>query len=60
MASFHAVANGIPVVCAAGNEGPVGATVTNVSPWILTVAANNMDRAFQTRITLGNNKTFSW
>ncbi|KAL2502048.1 Subtilase family protein [Forsythia ovata] len=59
IASFHAVADGIPVVCAAGNEGPVGATVTNVSPWILTVAASNVDRAFQTIITLGNNKTFS-
>lgn len=59
IASFHAVSDGIPVVCAAGNDGPVGATVTNVSPWMLTVAASNMDRAFQTIITLGNNKTFS-
>ncbi|GFP80303.1 subtilisin-like protease sbt3.3 [Phtheirospermum japonicum] len=56
--SFHAVARGIPVVCAAGNEGPSPQTVANTAPWIITVAASTMDRAFATQITLGNNKTF--
>lgn len=56
--SFHAVARGITVVCAAGNDGPSAQTVQNTAPWILTVAASTMDRAFPTPITLGNNKTF--
>ncbi|KAL3650854.1 hypothetical protein CASFOL_007257 [Castilleja foliolosa] len=56
--SFHAVARGITVVCAAGNDGPTPQSVTNTAPWIITVAASTMDRAFATQITLGNNKTF--
>ncbi|GMJ00477.1 subtilase 3.8 [Hibiscus trionum] len=56
--SFHAVARGITVVCGAANEGPSAQTVQNTAPWILTVAASTMDRAFPTPITLGNNKTF--
>ncbi|XP_024026852.1 subtilisin-like protease SBT3.6 isoform X1 [Morus notabilis] len=55
--SFHAVANGISVVCGAGNDGPSAQTVQNTAPWILTVAANSIDRAFLASITLGNNKT---
>ncbi|KAK4841300.1 hypothetical protein QYF36_002393 [Acer negundo] len=57
--SFHAVAKGIPVVCAAGNDGPTSQTVQNTAPWILTVAASSTDRAFPTLITLGNNKTLT-
>lgn len=56
--SFHAVRKGIPVVCGAGNNGPSPQTVKNTAPWIITVAASTMDRAFATQITLGNNKTF--
>ena len=56
--SFHAVARGITVVCAAGNDGPSAQTVQNSAPWILTVAASTIDRAFPTSITLGNNKTY--
>ncbi|KAI8569933.1 hypothetical protein RHMOL_Rhmol02G0316400 [Rhododendron molle] len=55
--AFHAVAKGITVVCAAANDGPSAQTVQNTAPWILTVGASSMDRAFPTRITLGNNKT---
>ncbi|PQM36115.1 subtilisin-like protease SBT3.5 [Prunus yedoensis var. nudiflora] len=55
--SFHAVAKGIPVVCAAANEGPSAYTVENTAPWILTVAATTIDRSFPTPITLGNNLT---
>ncbi|KFK41050.1 hypothetical protein AALP_AA2G078900 [Arabis alpina] len=55
--SFQAVMKGIPVVCAAGNEGPNALTVDNVAPWIITVAATSMDRSFPTPITLGNNLT---
>ncbi|KAJ8632449.1 hypothetical protein MRB53_025785 [Persea americana] len=57
MGSFHAVAKGITVVCAAENDGPLSQTVSNIAPWIITVAAVTMDRAFPTIITLGNNRT---
>ncbi|MQM05444.1 hypothetical protein Taro_038253 [Colocasia esculenta] len=55
--SFHAVSRGITVVCSGGNSGPYSQTVINAAPWILTVAASTVDRAFLTSITLGNNKT---
>ncbi|XP_042485690.1 subtilisin-like protease SBT3.10 [Macadamia integrifolia] len=56
--AFHAVAKGITVVFAAGNEGPHSYTVKNPAPWIIDVAATTIDRAFPTKITLGNNQTF--
>ncbi|KAI5005712.1 hypothetical protein ZWY2020_032955 [Hordeum vulgare] len=52
--TLHAVLRGISVVFAAGNDGPVPQTVTNVMPWVTTVAASTMDRAFPTIISLGN------
>ncbi|KAK1402667.1 Subtilisin-like protease [Heracleum sosnowskyi] len=57
MGSFHAVARGIPVICSSGNSGPYSQTVTNTAPWMITVAASTMDRAFPTVITMGNNQT---
>ncbi|XP_010529409.1 PREDICTED: subtilisin-like protease SBT3.13 isoform X2 [Tarenaya hassleriana] len=57
VAAFHAVKKGIPVVCAAGNDGPNAQTVVNVAPWVLTVAATTLDRSFPTAIALGNNQT---
>ncbi|XP_023636855.1 subtilisin-like protease SBT3.7 isoform X2 [Capsella rubella] len=54
--AFHAVLKGITVVCAAGNSGPAAQTVTNLAPWIITVAATTLDRSFATLMTLGNNK----
>ncbi|GJN38798.1 hypothetical protein PR202_gb27872 [Eleusine coracana subsp. coracana] len=44
--SLHAVKARITVVCSASNSGPDPGTVTNVAPWILTVAASSMDREF--------------
>lgn len=57
--AFHAVAKGIPVICAAGNTvtGPSAQTVQNTAPWIITVAATTTDRSFLTPLTLGNNIT---
>ncbi|KAL3539020.1 hypothetical protein ACH5RR_002386 [Cinchona calisaya] len=55
--SFHAVARGIPVICSGGNSGPYPQTVVNTSPWLITVAASSIDRAFPTVVTLGNNIT---
>ncbi|XBI25957.1 hypothetical protein VPH35_050775 [Triticum aestivum] len=52
--TLHAVLRGISVVFSAGNDGPAPQTVTNVMPWVTTVAASTMDRAFPTLISLGN------
>ncbi|KAL7146056.1 hypothetical protein ABFS83_06G015800 [Erythranthe nasuta] len=57
--SFHAVANGVTVVCSAGNSGPGYQTVEDVAPWVVTVAASTIDRAYPTPIMLGNNQTFA-
>ncbi|KAF3321447.1 Subtilisin-like protease SBT5.4 [Carex littledalei] len=52
--SFHAVKNGIKVVCSAGNSGPTAGTVSNLAPWIFTVAASTMDREFPAYVSFGN------
>ncbi|XP_071728035.1 subtilisin-like serine-protease S [Rutidosis leptorrhynchoides] len=51
--SFHAVSRGITVVSSAGNEGTKG-SVTNLAPWIITVAATSIDREFTANIKMGN------
>ncbi|KAF9614671.1 hypothetical protein IFM89_019799 [Coptis chinensis] len=55
--SFHATAKGITVVCSAGNDGPFSQTMVNTAPWLITVAATTIDRAFPTSILLGSNRT---
>ncbi|CAN1357508.1 Subtilisin-like protease SBT4.9 [Linum perenne] len=52
--SFHAMKKGILVSCSGGNVGPGLGTVQNVAPWILTVAASNIDRQFKTAVKIGN------
>ncbi|XP_062079079.1 subtilisin-like protease SBT5.4 isoform X1 [Humulus lupulus] len=54
--SFHAVMNNIVVVASAGNEGPDPKTVSNLSPWMVTVAASTIDREFNSYVSLGNKK----
>lgn len=54
--SFHAVKKGITVVCSAGNSGPKPSTVSNLAPWIITVAASTIDREFPAYVSLGNGK----
>ncbi|GMN70655.1 hypothetical protein TIFTF001_039696 [Ficus carica] len=54
--AFHAAANGIVVVAAGGNDGPDPGTVTNVSPWIVTVGGSTIDREFTSYVALGNKK----
>ncbi|XP_031475852.1 CO(2)-response secreted protease-like [Nymphaea colorata] len=51
--AFHAVENGIVVVCSAGNSGPAPGTVVNTAPWILTVGATTIDRDFESDLILG-------
>ncbi|KAJ3705829.1 hypothetical protein LUZ61_009534 [Rhynchospora tenuis] len=52
--TLHAVAKGITVVFAAGNDGPAPQSVQNNVPWVISVAASTIDRFFPTVITLGN------
>ncbi|TYK19384.1 subtilisin-like protease SBT5.3 [Cucumis melo var. makuwa] len=56
IAAFLAVQRGILVVFSGGNSGPFPMTVTNVSPWVFTVAANTIDRDFVSYVGLGNKK----
>ncbi|XP_007027679.2 PREDICTED: subtilisin-like protease SBT4.15 [Theobroma cacao] len=57
--AFHAMRKGILTSCAGGNEGPMLATVQNVAPWIMTVAASSIDRQFTSKIKLGDGTTTS-
>ncbi|CAH2065669.1 unnamed protein product [Thlaspi arvense] len=57
ISAFHAVMKGIPVVCSGMNDGPEAQTISNIAPWVITVAATTMDRDYFTPITLGNNIT---
>ncbi|XP_022932411.1 subtilisin-like protease SBT5.3 isoform X2 [Cucurbita moschata] len=56
--SFHAVKNGITVVCSAGNSGLFEGSVSNVAPWMITVGASTIDRLFTTYVALGDNRHF--
>ncbi|KAF0903132.1 hypothetical protein E2562_025719 [Oryza meyeriana var. granulata] len=54
--SLHAVKAGVTVVCSASNYGPDPGTVTNVAPWILTVAASTTDRAFPAHVVFNRTR----
>ncbi|XP_074567008.1 uncharacterized protein LOC141823618 [Curcuma longa] len=56
LVTIHAVAKGITVIFAAGNDGPLPQTISNELPWVITVGASTIDRSFPTIITLGNNQ----
>lgn len=55
--AFHAMAKGILTINSAGNNGPQLSSVASIAPWIFTVAASNTNRAFITKVVLGNGKT---
>ncbi|CAL0303326.1 unnamed protein product [Lupinus luteus] len=57
--AFFAMRKGIITVASAGNGGPSLATVTNTAPWIVTVAASAIDRAFKSTVQLGSGKNIS-
>ncbi|MQL85380.1 hypothetical protein Taro_017891 [Colocasia esculenta] len=52
--AFRAAENGVLVVCAAGNNGPLASSIANEAPWIITVGASTMDRRFPAFVRLGN------
>ncbi|CAI9089234.1 OLC1v1023770C1 [Oldenlandia corymbosa var. corymbosa] len=52
--AFHALQKNIVVVASGGNSGPVPGTVSNLAPWLLTVAASTLDRRFQSAVQLPN------
>ncbi|CAN6443581.1 unnamed protein product [Victoria cruziana] len=52
--ALHAAKHNIVVVCSAGNSGPKPATVSNLAPWMITVAASSIDRSFESPVVLGN------
>ena len=52
--ALHATKNNIVVACSAGNSGPQPSTLSNPAPWIITVGASSVDRAFVSPLVLGN------
>uniref|UniRef100_A0A251S4Z8 Putative peptidase S8, subtilisin-related protein n=1 Tax=Helianthus annuus TaxID=4232 RepID=A0A251S4Z8_HELAN len=55
--SFHAIEKGILTVNAAGNTGPDFSSIQNYAPWILTVAASDIDRKYVDKLLLKNDAT---
>ncbi|KAB2010907.1 hypothetical protein ERO13_D10G238008v2, partial [Gossypium hirsutum] len=56
--AFHSMKNGVLTSNSAGNSGPILSSITNFSPWSLSVAASTIDRKFITKVKLGNGKIY--
>ncbi|KAK3028612.1 hypothetical protein RJ639_039955 [Escallonia herrerae] len=56
--AFHSMKNGILTSNSAGNSGPDPGSISNFSPWSLSVAASTIDRKFLAEVQLGNSKTY--
>ena len=54
LAALYAAKRNILVVCSAGNSGPAPGTLSNPAPWVITVGASSLDRAFSAPVILGN------
>jgi len=50
--------NGILTSNSAGNEGSAPESISNCSPWSLSVGASTTDRKFTTGLKLGNGKFY--
>ncbi|CAM8983392.1 unnamed protein product [Rhodiola kirilowii] len=57
--AFAATQRGIIVSCSAGNRGPTPSTLSNVAPWMISVAASTLDRDFPSYVTLGNGEKYT-
>lgn len=56
--SFHAMANNIVFVNAAGNNGADGpSSIYSIAPWVITVGASTSDRKIIDKVVLGDGKT---
>ncbi|KAH9303930.1 hypothetical protein KI387_008334, partial [Taxus chinensis] len=58
IAAFAAIEKGVFISCAAGNDGPFLATLSNTAPWITTVGASSIDRDFPASVVLGNQEIY--
>ncbi|XVF23987.1 hypothetical protein REPUB_Repub13aG0087500 [Reevesia pubescens] len=56
--AFHSMKNGVLTSNSAGNSGPDPASISNISPWSLSVAASTIDRKFVTKVKLGNGEIY--
>ncbi|KAL8552039.1 hypothetical protein ACS0TY_000920 [Phlomoides rotata] len=56
--AFHAMKYGVLTSNSAGNSGPYLESITNFSPWSLSVAASTIDRKFLSKVLLGNNMSY--
>ncbi|XWS12445.1 hypothetical protein CRYUN_Cryun37aG0089400 [Craigia yunnanensis] len=54
LGALHAAKRNILVVCSAGNTGPAPGTLSNPAPWVITIGASSLDRAFSAPVILGN------
>ncbi|XP_020202260.1 cucumisin [Cajanus cajan] len=56
--SFHAMKRGILTSNSGGNEGPSFSSMSNLAPWLLSVAASSFDRKIVTKVQLGNGAVY--
>ena len=56
--AFHSMKHGILTSNSAGNSGPGASSITNFSPWSLSVAGSVTDRKFVTNVLLGNKNVY--
>ncbi|KAM0943702.1 putative cucumisin [Dioscorea sansibarensis] len=56
--SFHAMKKGIVTSASAGNSGPSRESLSNMAPWMISVAASSIDRRIIDKVVVGNNKSF--
>ncbi|MED6209938.1 hypothetical protein PIB30_059461 [Stylosanthes scabra] len=57
--AFHAMAKGVLVSQSAGNSGPILSSVASIAPWLISVAANTIDRRIVDKVLLGNGKVLT-
>lgn len=59
LGAFHAMEKGILTVNSAGNDGWNEGTTSSTAPWIMTVAASDIDRRIIDKVALGNGKVLT-